>query len=136
MLSRSALGQKVSVPAPSPISTETIVFDQPICVPEDPTGAVVLDYCTTVRGILNNDQGGPLHPPGLQMADALGEVRESIQHNLDAKKGGSLKSNSADWPVVSTGDWSGFKPSKRRSAGTSKTSRKSPRSSKRKRRVE
>ncbi len=24
---------------------------------------VVLDYCAVVRGILNDDQGGPLHPP-------------------------------------------------------------------------
>ena len=121
---------------PTPISSGIVVSTEVLSPEVDPTGDLVLDYCTTVRGILNNDQGGPLHPPGLQMADALGEVRESIQHNLDAKKGGSLKSNSADWPVVSTGDWSGFKPSKRRSAGTSKTSRKLLRSSKRKRRVE
>src|SRR5499426_4099726 len=35
------------------------------------TGAqdVVLDYCAAVRGILNDDQGGPLHPPGLRMAE-------------------------------------------------------------------
>src|SRR3954451_15654791 len=42
-------------------------------------GDVVLDYCTTVRGILNNDQGGPLDPPGLQMAKALKEVQASIE---------------------------------------------------------
>jgi hypothetical protein len=54
----------------------------------DPAGDVVLAYCTAVRGILNDDQGGPLHPPGLRMAAALGEVRESIQRNLGAKKGG------------------------------------------------
>src|SRR3954465_5750102 len=29
----------------------------------DPVGSVVLDYCAAVRGILNDDQGGPLHPP-------------------------------------------------------------------------
>src|SRR5205085_2380005 len=29
----------------------------------DPAGAVVLDYCAAVRGILNDDQGGPLQPP-------------------------------------------------------------------------
>src|SRR5256885_17174261 len=40
---------------------------------------VVHDYCATVRGILNDDQGGPLHPPGLRMADALHEVRASLQ---------------------------------------------------------
>jgi len=61
----------------------------------EPAGSVVLDYCAAVRGILNDDQGGPLHPPGLRMAEALGEVQESIQRNLDAKKGGSPRSNSA-----------------------------------------
>jgi hypothetical protein len=61
----------------------------------EPAGSVVLDYCAAVRGILNDDQGGPLHPPGLRMAEALGEVQESIQRNLDAKKGDSQRSNSA-----------------------------------------
>ena len=61
----------------------------------DPVGSVVLDYCAAVRGILNDDQGGPLHPPGLRMAEALGEIRESIRRNLDAKKGGPRRSNSA-----------------------------------------
>jgi hypothetical protein len=71
--------------------------------PADPAGAVVLDYCAAVRGILNDDQGGPLRPPGLRMAQALDEVRESIRHNLDEKKGGSRSSNSVAWPVASTG---------------------------------
>jgi hypothetical protein len=50
--------------------------------------AVVLDYCAAVRGILNDDQGGPLHPPGLRMAEALEDVHASLQRNLEAKKGG------------------------------------------------
>lgn len=49
---------------------------------------VVLDYCSVVRGILNDDQGGPLQPPGLRMAEALAEVRASLQRNLDANLGG------------------------------------------------
>src|SRR4029077_4405827 len=49
---------------------------------------VVLDYCSAVRGILNDDQGGPLQPPGLRMAEALGDVRASLQRNLDAHRGG------------------------------------------------
>ena len=61
--------------------------------PPDDAGDVVLDYCACVRGILNDGQGGPLHPPGLRMAEALGEVRESLQKNLDAKKGGARRSN-------------------------------------------
>jgi hypothetical protein len=49
---------------------------------------VVLDYCAAIRGILNDNQGGPLHPPGERMAEALTEVRHSLQRNLEAKKGG------------------------------------------------
>ena len=71
----------------------------------DSASAVVLEYCAAVRGILNDDQGGPLHPPGLRMAEALNEVRESIQRNLDEKKGGSQRSNSAAWPAASTEVW-------------------------------
>jgi hypothetical protein len=85
-----------------PSVTETIDQDHRLPVPKDPAGDVVLDYCAAVRGILNNDQGGPLHPPGLQMADALDEMRASIQRNLDAKKGGSRKPNCGGWPPAST----------------------------------
>jgi hypothetical protein len=49
---------------------------------------VVLDYCAAVRGILNDNHGGPLHPPGERMAEALSDVRQSLQRNLEAKKGG------------------------------------------------
>jgi hypothetical protein len=59
----------------------------------DPAGDVVLAYCCAVRGILNDDQGGPLHPPGMRMAEALEEIRESIERNLAAKKGGSRSRN-------------------------------------------
>jgi hypothetical protein len=65
-------------------------------------GQVVLDYCACVRGILNDDQGGPLHPPGLRMAEALQEVRESLQRNLDAKKGGAVRSSCASSRAAST----------------------------------
>ncbi len=54
-----------------------------------PATQVVLDYCASVRGILNDDQGGPLHPPGLRMAAGLVEVRASLTRNLAAKKGGA-----------------------------------------------
>jgi hypothetical protein len=90
----------------------------------DPAGAVVLDYCAAVRGILNSDQGGPLQPPGLIMAEALNEVRESIRRNLDAKKGGSRRSSSAAWPAASTGDWTMSEPSRSRSGRMSRTSRR------------
>ena len=55
---------------------------------EDEAGEVVLGYCAAVRGILNESQGGPLHPPGVRMSAALQEVRDSLEHNLGAKKGG------------------------------------------------
>ncbi len=79
----------------------------------DPAGSVVLDSCAAVRGILNDDQGGPLHPPGLRMAEALGEVQESIQRDLGAKKGGSRKSNSAGSREASRRAWTKSKSSKR-----------------------
>ncbi len=57
-------------PVPAPPSeatgTEAAVEPDPPAAPEDPVGDVVLDYCVAVRGNLNDDQGGPLHPPGLQ----------------------------------------------------------------------
>jgi hypothetical protein len=71
----------------------------------DPAGAVVLDYCAAVRGILNDDQGGPLHPPGLRMAEALNEVQESIQRNLGAQKGDSSRNNSAGYQDASRRGW-------------------------------
>jgi hypothetical protein len=55
------------------------------------TPSVVLDYCSAVRGILNDSQGGPLQPPSLNMTEALTEVQESIQKNLGTKKGGMLR---------------------------------------------
>jgi len=55
---------------------------------EDEVGEVVLGYCAAVRGILNDSQGGPLHPPGLRMREALEDVRDSLERNLQAKKGG------------------------------------------------
>jgi ATP-dependent Clp protease ATP-binding subunit ClpA len=57
---------------------------------EDKVGEVVLGYCAAVRGILNDSQGGPLHPPGVRMREALQDVRDSLERNLQAQKGGLL----------------------------------------------
>ncbi len=57
----------------------------------DEVGEVVLEYCAAVRGILNDSQGGPLHPPGVRMREALQDVRDSLERNLQAKKGGRLR---------------------------------------------
>jgi hypothetical protein len=46
--------------------------------------AILLDYCAAIRGILNDNHGGPLRPPGLRMAEALEEVCLSIERNLKA----------------------------------------------------
>jgi hypothetical protein len=79
----------------------------------DAGDAVVLDYCAAVRGILNDDQGGPLNPPGLRMAGALNEVQESIRRNLEARRGGSRRSNSAGYRDASGRAWTWSKSSKR-----------------------
>jgi hypothetical protein len=88
--------------APEATGTATTAANRSPAV-VDPGGSVVLDDCAAVRGILNDDQGGPLHPPGLRMAEALNEVRESLRRDLDAKTGGSRRSNSAVWPAASRG---------------------------------
>ena len=86
----------------------------------DPAGGVVLAYCAAVRGILNDDQGGPLHPPGVRMAEALHEVQGSIRRNAGAKKGGPQRSNSAASPDASRGAWT---KSRRRGMSSENTSR-------------
>jgi hypothetical protein len=63
---------------------------------------VVLDYCAAVRGILNDGQGGPLHPPGLRMSEALLEVRRSLERNISLKRGEMPNNCSVDWPDAST----------------------------------
>jgi len=72
--------------------------------PSTDAAAVVLDYCTVIKGILNDDQGGPLHPPGVRMAEALQEVQQSLERNVQVKKGGVPKSNCSVWPGASPGD--------------------------------
>src|SRR4051794_24283974 len=89
--------------APEASDTATAADPSPAVV--DPTGAVVLDYCAAVRGVLNDDQGGPLHPPGLRMAGALTEVQESLRRNLGAQKGDSRRSNSAGYRDTSRRAW-------------------------------
>jgi hypothetical protein len=97
--------------APEASDTATAADPSPAVV--DPAGSVVLDYCAAVRGILNDEQGGPLHPPGLRMAGALTEVQESIQRNLGAQKGDSRRSNSAGYRDTSRRAWTKSKSSRR-----------------------
>ena len=72
-------------------ATEAVAVTEALRPALTPAEAVVLGYCAAVRGILNDDQGGPLHPPGLRMAEALTDVRDSLRRNLGAKKGGALR---------------------------------------------
>jgi hypothetical protein len=89
---RDATSEEAPASPSGSLTTLDAPRDDPPRAPDDPAGDVVLDYCAAVRGILNDDQGGPLHPPGLRMAEALDEVRQSLQRNLDAKKGGPRRS--------------------------------------------
>jgi hypothetical protein len=88
--------------------------------PAADAGQVVLDYCAMVRGVLNDDQGGPLHPTGIRMAEALQEVKESLQRNLEAKKGGAPRSNWASSTTVLTEGCNPSRQSKSRSRSTLK----------------
>ena len=51
-------------------------------------GAVVLDFCSAVRGILNDNHGGPCNPPGIRMVDALADVQESLERISVSGKSG------------------------------------------------
>lgn len=77
--------QLVAAEAPAAETRQATVIAAPPRVSAG--GQVVLDYCAAVRGILNDDQGGPLHPPGIRMAEAITEVRDSIRRARVEKKG-------------------------------------------------
>ena len=49
---------------------------------------MVLDYCSAVRGILNDNHGGPAHPAGLRMLEALGDVQKSLSRVASSGKVG------------------------------------------------
>jgi hypothetical protein len=101
-IERQVLEDRRQAPVPSE-PTASAGSGSPLSVgPADEAAGVVLDYCSVVRGILNDDQGGPLHPPGLRMAEALQEVQGSIQRNLEAKKGGAATGSCADSPAASS----------------------------------
>lgn len=44
--------------------------------------SIVLDYCTIVKGVLNDNKGGPLNPSGLRMYEGLQEIYDSLEQNL------------------------------------------------------
>ncbi len=70
---------------------EEVSATMPVIVQATPDkdGQIVLDYCAALRGILNDDQGGPLRPPGLRMAEGLRDVLRSLKKNLALNKPGA-----------------------------------------------
>jgi hypothetical protein len=64
-------------------------IDQPQSTPPSLTlgqrrmaAQIMLDYCTAVRGVLNDNRGGPLRPAGWRMAEALEAIEQSLERNL------------------------------------------------------
>ena len=84
----SACWRATRTPAPATPAMTTTPTPLANPGPHDTAGQVALDYCAAVRGILNDDQGGPLHPPGMRMAEALAEVRASLGRARVEKNGG------------------------------------------------
>lgn len=88
-IERAVLAERVAETADAVSATATVRDPAATSAPAtETTGEVVLAYCAAVRGILNDNHGGPLQPPGERMAEALTEVRQSLERNLEAKKGG------------------------------------------------
>jgi hypothetical protein len=117
-----AVAGMIQAASPPDAGEPTAAAGQALAEPAaDEAGQVVLDYCAAVRGILNDDQGGPLHPPGLRMASALQEVCASLQRNLEAKKGGAARSSCASSRAASTEDCRKSPPSNSRSRSMSKS---------------
>jgi hypothetical protein len=92
-IERAVLDEQREAVAATTAAATTAASALPRSAASADAGSVVLDYCSAVRGILNSSQGGPLQPPGLNMAEALAEVQESVQRNLGTKKGGAPRLN-------------------------------------------
>ena len=52
------------------------------------SGDVVLDYCSVVRGVLNDNHGGPYHPAGVRMLEAISDIQESLDRVVSSGKVG------------------------------------------------
>jgi len=75
----------------------------PVAAPvEDEVGEVVRGYGAAVRGMLTDSQGGPLHPPGVRMREALEDVRAALERHLHAHKGGRPRRCCSGWSAAWT----------------------------------
>ena len=66
-------------------------------------GTVVLDYCAAVKGILNDDQGGPLNRLVYGWPGRCGKYG-SRWSEISKEKGDVLKANCGVWRGASIGD--------------------------------
>lgn len=84
-------GKDVEQPPGQAVGNQEAAAPQPAVVDATPLSVaqVALDYCTATRGILHDNQGTALDPPGQRMARALEEVKASLDTCLEAEKGGS-----------------------------------------------
>ncbi len=64
---------------------------------------VVLDYCAAVRGVLNDDHGGPLQPPGLEDGRGVGPDSILPAAQSGGEKGGRRPRDCSAWRTPSTG---------------------------------
>jgi len=93
--------QPPNSPTEAPLPTQPAGSATNAPAPIETADDVVLAYCAAVRGVLNDDQGGPLHPPGVRMAAALEEIFDSIGRARMEKKGGPVTGPSPSSPPAS-----------------------------------
>jgi hypothetical protein len=87
-LEREVLEAQQAALAVANAVSSTTDTSSPVASLADDDGKVVLDYCSVVRGILNDNHGGPYDPPGVRMVDALADVQESLSRVVSSGKEG------------------------------------------------
>jgi hypothetical protein len=69
-IEREVFAEQRTAAPPEPASAASEAAACAIGSADEALPDVVQDYCAAVRGLLNDDQGGPRQPPGLRMAEA------------------------------------------------------------------
>ena len=118
----AASSSTLPMPGPAVVRPRAAARARPREAPagHDAAARVVLDYCASVRGILNNNQGGPLQPPGLRMAAALTEVQASLQRNLALHSRVRHMGNWSGWRVASPAGYLSTPPAEQAAACSSR----------------